>query len=127
MPAVSHHRLLHYPPLQNYTSEISAGAHIDYGLLTILATDAVSGLQVLNSKKNAWIHVPPREDGLVINFGHMLSEWTGGRAKATVHRVVNAHAGFVFSRLGLDVAATPLVRVPAWGHAQCSEAQLAAV
>ena len=90
---VCHHRLLHYPPLRNYTSEISTGAHIDYGLLTILATDAVSGLQVLNSKKNLWIHVFPCADGLVINFGHMLSAWTGGRAKAAVHRVVNVHAG----------------------------------
>ena len=90
---VNHHRLLHYPPLSNFDTEISTGAHIDYGLLTVLATDAVSGLQVLNAKRNVWIHVPPREDGLVINFGHMLSTWTGGRAKAAVHRVVNVYDG----------------------------------
>ena len=84
-----HHRILHYPPLKDFENEISIGAHVDYGFLTILATDMVGGLQVLNSKKNVWVHVPPIENSFIINFGDMLARWTNNLIKATVHRVVN--------------------------------------
>ena len=46
--AVCHHRILHYPPLTDYHKEVSIGAHVDYGFLTILQQDQVGGLQVLN-------------------------------------------------------------------------------
>ncbi|CAD7944105.1 unnamed protein product [Amoebophrya sp. A25] len=87
--AVCHHRVLHYPPLTDYHREVSIGAHVDYGFLTLLAQDMTGGLQVLNSKKNLWVHVPPIKHAFVVNFGSMLSTWTSNRVKATVHRVVN--------------------------------------
>merc|ERR1712194_240819 len=90
--AVCHHRVLHYPPLQSHDYQqgnVSIGAHVDYGFLTILQQDLVGGLQVLDFSKNRWIHVPPQKHGYVVNFGSMLAEWTGNRIKATVHRVLN--------------------------------------
>ena len=32
--------------------------------------------------------VPPAEDLLAVNFGEVLARWTGGRIKATQHRVI---------------------------------------
>lgn len=47
-------RLLHYPGLNEATGEIEeeevvygASAHSDYGMITLLATDGVPGLQVM--------------------------------------------------------------------------------
>ena len=50
---------LHYPPQQGRITEarIGAGAHTDFGCLTIVAQDPVGGLQVRNSAKK-WIDAP---------------------------------------------------------------------
>ncbi len=32
--------------------------------------------------------MPPREETLVVNFGKVLERWSGGRIKATEHRVI---------------------------------------
>jgi len=82
-------RLLHYWPLKDFDTEIGIGEHTDYGLLTILMQDDVGGLQVLNAKDMAWVHVPPLEGAFVLNVGDMLARWTGNYFKSTVHRVVN--------------------------------------
>lgn len=110
--AVCHHRILHYPPLKDYHNEISIGAHVDYGFLTILATDLVGGLQVLNAKKQRWIHVPPRKNSFVINYGSMLAHWTKNKIPATVHRVVNLttrerYSSPFFLRPGLGTVLDP--------------------
>jgi isopenicillin N synthase-like dioxygenase len=65
----------------------SRGAHIDSGLLTILATcRGAPGLQARDSLGH-WQDIPARDDTLIINFGGLLSRWTGGRVKATEHGV----------------------------------------
>ena len=46
-----------------------AGAHSDYGLLTILATDSSPGLQILHN--GAWMDVPAVDGALLINLGDM--------------------------------------------------------
>jgi isopenicillin N synthase-like dioxygenase len=33
--------------------------------------------------------VPPAEDLLAVNFGDVLERWSGGRIKATQHRVIS--------------------------------------
>ena len=47
-----------------------AGAHTDWGVLTILATDENPGLQVFTEGK--WAHVKPVPGTFIINLGDML-------------------------------------------------------
>jgi len=101
-------RLLHYPPRTpeelalvadpalwtdhaGQKSYVSGRAHVDTGLVTLLAQDGVSGLQA-RARDGAWLDVPPRDGSLAINFGHILERWSGGRIKATEHRVIGTGA-----------------------------------
>ncbi|HEX6119267.1 MAG TPA: 2OG-Fe(II) oxygenase family protein [Dongiaceae bacterium] len=61
--------------------------HVDSGLMTLLAQDGVPGLQA-RAADGSWIDVPPEEGTLAVNFGKLLERWTGGRIKATEHRVL---------------------------------------
>jgi len=60
--------------------------HTDYGCLTLLATDGAPGLEVA-AGGGAWIPLAAPPGDFVINFGEMLEMWTGGRVRATMHRV----------------------------------------
>lgn len=62
-------------------------AHVDSGLMTLLAQDGVAGLQARGGN-GAWIDVAPEEGALAVNFGKLLETWTGGRIRATEHRVI---------------------------------------
>jgi hypothetical protein len=53
-----------------------AGAHTDYGMLTILTTDGTPGLQI--HAGGAWLDVPQVEGAFIINLGDMLERWAGG-------------------------------------------------
>ncbi len=63
------------------------GEHVDSGFITLLAQDGVPGLES-QTRDGAWILVPPIEGALTVNFGKLLALWTGGRVRATVHRVM---------------------------------------
>ncbi len=65
--------------------------HADSGFVTLLAQDGVAGLEVEDRDGN-WIGVSPTEGTLVVNFGKLLERWTGGRVRATKHRVVGSGA-----------------------------------
>jgi len=80
-------RFLHYQCPAG-AEEPSTAGHIDSGLLTVLAQCGVAGLQA-QDMNGIWIDVPPRDDGFAINFGGLLECWSGGRIKATRHRVIN--------------------------------------
>lgn len=83
-------RLLHYPPVGSSSiqrQQMGAGAHTDYGMLTLLLQDAVGGLQV-QSENGDWHDVPPRSDSVVINSGDLLEVWSNGRYRSTLHRVL---------------------------------------
>ena len=88
-------RLNHYaearrPPLPR---QLRAGAHSDYGSLTILlATEAAGGLQVRNSD-GAWCDVEPMPDTFIVNLGDLMAQWTNDRWVSTLHRVVNPPEG----------------------------------
>ena len=81
-------RLLHYPPLTTRESgQLGAGAHTDYGLLTLLFQDQVGGLEVLGRQSDNWIPVAPRAGEIVVNTGDLMERWTNGRFRSTCHRV----------------------------------------
>lgn len=82
-------RLLHYDATESKPSEgvLGAGAHTDYGMMTLLLTDSQPGLQVLI--KDSWVDVPPRPGALIVNLGDMLERWTNGKFRSALHRVVS--------------------------------------
>ena len=67
--------------------KLVGGAHVDSGFVTLLAQDGVEGLQA-EDRTGRWIDVPPQDGTLAINFGKLLERWTGGRIRATLHRVI---------------------------------------
>ncbi|MBK1658398.1 isopenicillin N synthase family dioxygenase [Paracraurococcus ruber] len=88
---ISRLRVRNYPaPLvPPKPGQLRAGAHCDYGSLTILrAEDKPGGLQVLN-RAEQWVDVPIAPDSYIVNIGELMARWTNGRWKATLHRVVN--------------------------------------
>ena len=114
-------RLVHYYPLleqqqqqhpststmqknKSSTRLIRAGAHTDYGALTILATQK-EGLEVLlrdntntssddknesddNEIKQRWFPVPLVPGSLIVNLGDLMQRWTNDEWVSTMHRVV---------------------------------------
>lgn len=82
-------RLLRYPATNGADGEIGAGAHTDYGNITLLATDDVGGLEV-RTRDGRWIAAPPRPGAFVVNIGDCLMRWTNDIYVSTPHRVVNA-------------------------------------
>jgi len=65
--------------------------HTDSGFVTLLAQDAVAGLQA-RARDGRWTDVPPLEETLVVNFGQVLEHWSAGRIRATEHRVLGTGA-----------------------------------
>ncbi|KAJ4295024.1 hypothetical protein N0V90_007032 [Kalmusia sp. IMI 367209] len=88
-------RMLYYPQTksENATS-IRAGAHSDYGSLTLLfRLPGQPGLEILTAS-STWAPVPVNPSPstlsnppILVNIGDLLSFWTNGMLKSTVHRV----------------------------------------
>lgn len=80
-------RLLRYPPASGAQSEIGAGAHTDYGAITLLMTDGEAGLQV-RPRGQDWIDVPHVPGAYVVNIGDCMMRWTNDIYVSTPHRVL---------------------------------------
>ncbi|KAM4056272.1 2OG-Fe(II) oxygenase superfamily protein [Hirsutella rhossiliensis] len=97
-------RFLCYPPAESAAhsgQDVRAGAHSDYGSITLLfRLKGQAGLEVLD-KNETWAPVPVCPPGtetdpgppILVNIGDLLSYWTNGLFRSTVHRVVFPTAG----------------------------------
>ena len=45
-------------------------------------------MEVQTLDGNQWAKAPPIEDTIVVNIGDLLQFWSGGRYRATSHRVI---------------------------------------
>jgi isopenicillin N synthase-like dioxygenase len=93
-------RLLFYPGAKAHEPgvDVRAGAHSDYGSITLLFQQrGQPGLEI-KTQKGEWAPVPAEpcsSDGdkqdtllpILVNIGDLLEDWTGGLLKSTVHRV----------------------------------------
>ncbi len=94
MPSIDRHtsalRALHYPALDGgrcMPGQLRAGAHSDYGTVTLLRQDDVGGLQV-QDRSGEWHDVPSLAGAYVVNVGDALERWTNDAWRSTLHRVV---------------------------------------
>ncbi|GLA80606.1 hypothetical protein AtubIFM56815_001431 [Aspergillus tubingensis] len=109
-------RYLFYPSITSpltstysHKTDVRAGAHSDYGSITLLfQRPGQPGLEILTPDGKGWAPVPviptttttSSEEGkgeggeefpfppILVNIGDLLSYWTDGLLKSTVHRVV---------------------------------------
>lgn len=92
---IDHHitnfSVIHYPeqPTEPLPGQLRAGAHTDYGSLTIVKPDAAPGGLQVRGKDGRWIDVPVIPGSFVVNLGDLMAEWTNDRWVSTLHRVVN--------------------------------------
>lgn len=103
---ISAMRLNFYPdqtaaPLRD---QLRAGAHTDYGLLTILnGENAPGGLQV-QIRDGSWIDVETAPESFVVNIGDLLMRWSNDRWVSNPHRVVNPPAEVASRARRLSIA-----------------------
>lgn len=90
---------------------VTGAAHVDSGLVTLLAQDGVPGLQA-RLETGSWVDIPPEEGSLAVNFGRLLERWTGGHIRATEHRVLGdgriRHSIPFFLEPAIDAVIAPL-------------------
>ncbi|MEM1260948.1 MAG: 2OG-Fe(II) oxygenase family protein [Pseudomonadota bacterium] len=82
-------RLLHYPSVRKKDvadRQLGAGAHTDYGLLTLLFQDGTRGLEI-KAADETWQALDADPNTILINSGDLLERWTNGRYRSTLHRV----------------------------------------
>jgi isopenicillin N synthase-like dioxygenase len=88
---ISRLRIRNYPAQETTPKpgQLRAGAHSDYGSLTILRTeDQPGGLQVADGE-GGWLDVPILPGCLIVNLGDAMQRWTNDVWVSTLHRVVN--------------------------------------
>jgi len=82
-------RAVNYPPPPGEVEpgQLRAGAHTDYGCMTILRTGGAPGGLQVQTPGGTWLDVDAVPGSFVVNLGDMMARWTNDRWPATVHRV----------------------------------------
>lgn len=95
VPFHTHHlsalRTLNYPSIEGnlLPGQRRAGAHSDYGTVTILNPDPeVGGLEV-RVPSGDWISAPTVRNAFIVNIGDLMARWSNDRWVSTLHRVVD--------------------------------------
>lgn len=93
---------LHYRAANNASSGtnnlgLGAGAHTDYGCLTLVEQSGADGLEIFHTPSQSWriINFPP--DTLAMNIGDMLKRWTNNVLPSTRHRVQASGERYAFA------------------------------
>lgn len=86
-------RMIRYPvhPADADERTFGAGAHTDWGAVTILAQDQHGGLEVC-MPDGTWVAATPIEGTFVVNLGDMIPRWTNDLYRSNSHRVRNLHS-----------------------------------
>jgi isopenicillin N synthase-like dioxygenase len=93
-------RALNYPQrgAAETIGQPRAGAHSDYGSVTILKPDPqVGGLEV-RLPNGAWTTAPVVDDAFIVNIGDLMARWTNDRWISTLHRVTDPASDGVVPR-----------------------------
>jgi isopenicillin N synthase-like dioxygenase len=82
-------RVINYPEpdAPPEAGQLRAGAHRDYGFLTILRSDDAPGGLEVQTVSGEWVQVTPTPDAFVCNIGDLLADLTEGAWTSTLHRV----------------------------------------
>jgi isopenicillin N synthase-like dioxygenase len=86
--------LLRYPPQPSDAAfnQIGAGAHNDWGGITVLAQDDKGGLEVQTAAGD-WLRADPLAGTFVVNLGDLMARWTNDIYHSSLHRVMNNVSG----------------------------------
>ena len=88
-------RVNHYPAQAESPepNQLRAGAHTDYGALTLLlGQDRLGGLQV-RTPDGGWIDARTNPHSFVVNIGDLMMRWSNDTWLSNQHRVVNPPPG----------------------------------
>ena len=83
-------RAINYPPqlMPATPGQLRAGAHTDYGSMTILLAEPDPGGLEIFTPDGEWLAVPSVPRAFIVNIGDLLARWTNDRWVSTLHRVV---------------------------------------